>query len=221
MACLKCCIPLQARYTGNTSGFMEPPRYRLCCSGRADHPRKLHQECQQGKQRSSVSSTVYRISRTQIQQSTARGNLILLCHQVVRKWKEHLHICTAQTCRHLSDTTRLLGAATCYRGYNFWNLVSAGRQVKSMLHEAGCSDKTTFLGTDCQLKPILHESVCPDETALLMQIREARVLQWVQPRAAAVKSLRLRGSLDAKVRQDAIETAFTVSSMPKWGDFTG
>ena len=54
-----------------------------------------------------------------------------------------------------------------------------------------------------------------------LQIRESRVLQWVQPRAAAVKSLRLRGSIEAKARREVIESAFTLQSPSNWGDFTG
>ena len=55
-----------------------------------------------------------------------------------------------------------------------------------------------------------------------LQIREARVLQWVKPRAAAVKSLRLRGSAGGKARQDIVDdSALATSELSKWGDFSG
>lgn len=47
------------------------------------------------------------------------------------------------------------------------------------------------------------------------------MLQWVKPRAAAVKSLRLRGNAGGEVRQNIVNPAFAMDGLSSWGDFTG
>jgi len=51
------------------------------------------------------------------------------------------------------------------------------------------------------------------------EIRESRVLQWVRPRAAAVKSLRLRGGEDGRGRKEMMSHPRDL--VRRLHDFTG
>ena len=90
--------------------------------------------------------------------------------------------------------------------------------VFEVLSEPGLGTvRTLFLDTHLT-NSVGKEFACIEAFYEWQEIRESRVLQWVRPRAAAVKSLRLRGGEDGRGRKEKYSHRGPITSAH---DFTG